>query len=187
MRALPLLAAACVATALVVVGCGGEDEPRAARAQPPVRLAVNAPADLATVREGRVAVQGTVSPARAAVQVLGRAADVTGGSFSATVPVEEGANVIDVIATAAGRAPAMTAIRVTREVRVEVPDLGGMQVEDAQEKLDEIGLTLEADEEGGGLLDELLPGEPTVCVQQPEPGAEVRRGSTVHVVVSETC
>jgi Glucodextranase, domain B/PASTA domain len=187
MRALPLLAAACLATALVVEGCGGDDEPRAARAQAPVQLDVSAPGDTATVREEQVAVQGTVSPARASVRVLGQAAEVTGGRFTATVPLEEGANVIDVIATAAGRAPAMTAIRVTREVPVEVPDLSGMTVGEAEEQLRDVGLELDAEEDGGGFLDDLLPGDATACMQRPEPGAEVRRGSTIRAVFSKGC
>jgi beta-lactam-binding protein with PASTA domain len=39
----------------------------------------------------------------------------------------------------------------------------------------------------GGLIEELLPGEPAVCEQDPEPGTEVRRGTTVRVEVSKSC
>jgi hypothetical protein len=187
MRALPLLAATCLAAAFVAEGCGGDGEPRAARAAAPVELELSAPADLAVVREEQVAVQGTVSPARATVHVLGQAADVTGGRFTATVALEAGVNVIDVIATAAGREAAMSAIRVTREVPVEVPDLDGMDAEEAQQELGDVGLELKVQEEPGGFIDELLPGDPAVCAQDPEPGAEVRRGTVVRVLISKGC
>ena len=40
--------------------------------------------------------------------------------------------------------------------------------------------------EGSG-LDQLLPGQPAVCEQNPSAGEEVRRGTTVHVEVSRSC
>jgi hypothetical protein len=184
MRARPplLLALACLCAA----GCGGDDQPRAERPPVPIELEVTAPADMAIVRSETVEVRGSVEPAGAAVRVLGRQARVSGGTFSAEVPLEPGANVIDVMATARGRAPAMTAFRVTRELPVEVPDLSGDEVPEVQKKLGAVGLQPEVTR-GGGLLDELLPGEPAVCEQDPEAGAEVRRGTTVHVVVSRSC
>jgi beta-lactam-binding protein with PASTA domain len=94
--------------------------------------------------------------------------------------------VIDVMATARGRGPALTAFRVTREVPVEVPDLGGLDVDAVQQKLGPSGLTADV-QQRGGLLEELLPGEPAVCEQDPQPGAKVRRGTTVHVVVGKSC
>ena len=81
----------------------------------------------------------------------------------------------------------LTALRVTREVPVVVPDLGGLEVGC---RGGEAGATPAwgADvEHGGGLLEELLPGEPAVCEQDPEAGAKVRRGTTVHVVVAKSC
>lgn len=186
MRPRPLVVASCLAAALVAEGCGG-DEPRAAPRLEPVRLEVSVPQDAAIARSDAIDVRGTVEPAGAAVRVLGKVAHVSGGgSFVASVPLRPGANVIDVIATARGREPSMTALRVTREVLVEVPDLGGMNVEELQARLDEAGLKAEV-EEGGGLFDELLPGEPEVCEQRPEAGSEVRHGSTVEVFVSKSC
>jgi beta-lactam-binding protein with PASTA domain len=91
-----------------------------------------------------------------------------------------------VMATARGRGPAMTAVRVTRELPVEVPDLDGLEVVEAQDRVAEAGLELEVTE-GGGLLDELLPGEPAVCEQDPSPGEQVRRGTTVHVEIRRSC
>jgi Glucodextranase, domain B/PASTA domain len=187
MRPRPLLAATCLAAALVAEGCGDDDPPQAARALEPVVLEVRAPSDAAVVRSEVVDVTGSVEPADAAVRVLGQVARVSsGGSFSAAVPLEPGANVIDVIATARGREASMTAVRVTRDMPVVVPDLSGLPVEDAQEQLDPLGLEFEV-ERDGGLLEELLPGEPAVCDQDPEAGAEVRRGTTVRVAISKRC
>jgi hypothetical protein len=138
------------------------------------------------VQSETVEVRGTVEPAGANVRVLGEAADVSGGTWSTQVPLNPGANVIDVIATARGRGSAMTAFRVTRELPVEVPDLDGLEVPDVEKQLSDAGLQVTVDERGG-LLDDLLPGEPVVCEQDPEPGTEVRRGTTVRVEVSRGC
>jgi PASTA domain/Glucodextranase, domain B len=187
MRPLTLLAAPCLAAALIAAGCGdGDDESRAARL-PIVQMAVSAPSDLAVVREAHVTVKGTVAPARAEVRVLGTPAEVMGGRFTATVPLEPGANVIDVIAEASGREPAMTAVRVTREVTVTVPELVGASEGEARERLEEVGLKIDVLEEPGGFLDELLPGGASVCHQEPRPGQQVRRGTTVSVVISKGC
>ena len=105
---------------LAVVGCGGDDPP-VQRALVPVVLEVAEPSDEAVVRADSVQVRGTVSPPGAAVRVAGRAAEVDGGSFAAKVALEPGANVIDVTATARGRAPALTALRVTRDCRSRCP------------------------------------------------------------------
>jgi hypothetical protein len=184
-RHVLVLACLCAAAA---TGCGGGNEPRRAqRPSPPVALQVNEPADMTTVRSETVEVKGTVTPAGASVLVVGQKAPVSGGgSFTATVPLEPGANVIDVMASAAGRTPALTAFRVTREVPVTVPDLGGKSEADVDRALAAIGLKPEV-EKGGGLIEDLLPGDPAVCQQDPSPGTQVRRGSTVHVVVSKSC
>jgi Glucodextranase, domain B/PASTA domain len=185
MRARALLIVAFLAAA-AAAGCGGDDNERAQRALVPVELDISAPADMAVVQSEAVEVRGTVEPAGANVRVLGEPADVSGGTFSAQVPLDPGANVIDVIATARGRGAAMTAFRVTRELPVEVPDLDGLEVPELQERLSDAGLRAEVDERGG-LFEELLPGEPVVCEQDPEPGTEVRRGTTVRVEVSRGC
>jgi Glucodextranase, domain B/PASTA domain len=179
-----ILLFACLAAA--AAGCGGDDGERAQRVPSPVVLGVSAPTDDSVVRSETVEVRGTVEPAGAAVSVLGQDAQVRSGTFTAVVALEPGANVIDVIATARGRGPAMTAVRVTRELPVPVPDLGGLTVEEAQERVGEVGLELEVTE-GGGLFDDLLPGDPAVCEQDPSPGEEVRRGTTVHVEVQRSC
>ena len=184
MRLHPVLVLACLAAA--AVGCGGDGGERAERPPAPVALDVGSPADDAVVRDENVEIRGTVEPADADVDVMGRAADVSAGVWSADVALEPGANVIDVMATARGRSPALTAVRITRELDVEVPDLEGLEVQEAQERVGEAGLELEV-EEGGGLFDDLLPGEPAVCRQEPEAGAQVPRGTAVRVVTARSC
>ena len=147
---------------------------------------MTAPSDNSIVRTETVVIRGTVEPARAAVRVLGTEDSVSGATFTAEVALEPGANVIDVMGTARGRAPAMTAVRVTREMPVEVPDLEGLEVAEAQGEVQVVGLELEVTE-NDGLFDQLLPGEPAVCEQSPAPGEEVRRGTSVHVEVSRRC
>jgi hypothetical protein len=178
---------ACL-TAAAVVGCGSDDgQKRAQRPATPVALRITSPGDMTTVRTETVQVVGTVEPAGSAVLVLGQKAPVSGGgTFRATVALEPGANVIDVMATASGRGPALTAFRVTREMPVTVPDLGGKTVDEVDAALDALGLHAEV-EKGGGLIEDLLPGDPAVCEQDPDPGTQVKRGSKVHVVVSKSC
>lgn len=184
MRARPVLVLACLAA--VAPGCGGGGEAAAPRALLPVELEVTAPSDLTVVDDDTVVVRGTVRPAGAGVRVMGLPAQVSGGSFEAAVPVEPGANVIDVMATARNRAATLTAVRVTRELPVVVPELVGLEVPDAEDELRDAGLTAEVREDGG-LFDGLLPGEPEVCEQDPEAGEEVRRGTAVTLTVAKGC
>ena len=81
---------------------------------------------------------------------------------------------------------ALTAFRVTREMPVTVPDLGGKSEADVDKALAAVGLKPEI-EKGGGLIEDLLPGDPAACEQDPSAGTQVRRGSTVHVVLSKSC
>jgi hypothetical protein len=53
-------------------------------------------------------------PADAQVQVVGRAARVSGGIFHADAALEMGENTIDVVATAEGADPVSTTVSVTR-------------------------------------------------------------------------
>jgi hypothetical protein len=99
---------------------------------------------------------------------------------------QPGANVIDVLATARGREPAMTALRVVRELPVEVPDLEDAEIAEAQERVADAGLQLEV-HESGGLFDDLFGGELAVCEQDPEAGELVRRGTTIVVAVARSC
>ncbi len=181
---MPLLS---VVTATVAVGCGSSSGGRtAAKAPSPVRMTVASPADLATTRSGTLTVSGSVTPADASVHVLGRPADVVAGAFTARVPLEPGANVIDLAATARGHGPALTALRVTREMPILVPDLSQLTPEDALARVAALGLRLRT-QDAGGLLEGILPGTAGVCAQRPDPGTEVRRGAEVLVLVAKRC
>jgi PASTA domain/Glucodextranase, domain B len=177
-----------LALLLALSGCsiGGGDDTADPPAQPAVRLDVSAPADTAVLHDESVDVSGSVDPPRSRVLVLGQPARVVNGRFSTRVPLREGANVIDVGASARGAASAWTAVRVVRESLVEVPDVGGESRDDAVSAIEALGLQADVREERG-ILDEFLPGEPRVCDQRPRPGAEVAKGARVRVTVSKTC
>jgi hypothetical protein len=180
--------AACVALLLLLLaaaaGCGGADRPATPRRA--VQLSVVAPGDAATVDADEVELRGRVAPSTATVTVLGREVEVSGGSFSTTVSLEEGANLIDVAASAPGRRPASTALRVVRQVPVEIPDVEGDEPEAAVEALEGLGLDVRL-RRGGGLLDSLLPGDVGVCSTDPDAGTKVRPGSAVTVEVAKVC
>ena len=176
---------ALIGAVLVLAGCGEADR-TAPKPKPPVKLQVSSPSDTALVLGSTVQVTGSVSPSTAQVQVQGRRAQVSGGRFSSEVPLEPGPNVIDVAATARNRSAALTAFRVTREQRVTVPDLVGAGVDDAERRIERRGLSLER-KRGGGFLDPLVPKGLGVCEQEPAAGSEVRRGTTVRVVVARAC
>jgi hypothetical protein len=75
---------------------------------------VSAPADGASVSTASVEVNGSFAgPADTTVTVNGNAASVSGGTFSATVPLTVGANVLTINATSAGVTATKT-INVTR-------------------------------------------------------------------------
>jgi hypothetical protein len=177
-RRLPLAAAAVCALA---GGCGRDAPPPA-----PVRLVVTAPNDMQVVRAANVELRGTVRPASADVTVGGRHATVSGGTFRATVALEPGTNVIDVLASAGDARPALTALRVRRRVSVPVPDLVGLLASDVKARLTGAGLKADA-QDRDGLFGRLLPGDPTVCATDPKAGTEVDPGTTVHVDVSRRC
>jgi hypothetical protein len=182
MRPGALIAA--LASIAVVSGCGGETP--SPKPQKPVQLTISSPLDAAVVQGATLQVTGTVSPPGARVRVQGRPARVSGGRFTSSVKLAQGPNVIDVAATARGRAAALTAFRVTREERVAVPDLAGLSVDDAQREAEQRDLELES-ERGGGFLDSLVPRRIGVCDQEPAPGTQVRRGTTVRVLVARAC
>jgi Glucodextranase, domain B/PASTA domain len=182
---VPGAAAVTAGLALALAGCGGGD-PAPGRPLQPVHVRITAPADEAVVRGGNVDVRGDVTPAVSEVTVLGRPALVTQGRFTAVVPLEPGVNVIDVIAAAPRRKPALTALRVTRDVLVTVPQLAGVEADELQRVLEPLGLRAEI-ERGGGILDALRQGEVAVCEQDPRAGTRVRRGRSVRVLVAKRC
>jgi hypothetical protein len=168
----------------LVGGCGAQDPPP--KPQKPVQLSVSSPSDTAVVQGATAQVTGTVSPPGARVRVQGHLAQVSGNSFTSTVTLDQGANVIDVSAAAGGRATAFAAFRLTRVERVSVPDFVGQSIDDAQKAADKLGLTLTT-ERGGGFLDPLVPRGLHVCDQSPSSGKQVRRGTTVQLLVARSC
>ena len=180
---LPALVAA-VALAALAPACG--DAPPPPRDEPLVELELASPADADVVRAETVEITGSVKPARATVQVLGREVAVDGGSFTTEVALAPGANLIDVAASANGRRPDFAAMRVVREERVPLPDVVGRDADTAQDQLEGMGLTVRT-LDAGGFFDPILPGDPTVCEMRPEPGAQVLPGSEVTVLVARDC
>jgi hypothetical protein len=177
-------AALALLVTLALAGCGGDAKP--APDPPAVRLTIEAPPDTSTVKEDSVELRGRVSPARASVEVGGEAAAVANGSFSKTVKLEQGVNVIDVSASMPGRSAAFAALRVTYDPRVTVPDLTGVVDDQAADKIDSLGLeaSLEA---VGGLFDELRSGPRRVCESDPPAGTVVDPGSGVTLKTAKRC
>ena len=152
------------ATALLAGACGGSDKP--APAAKPMRLALEAPGDGARVTTDSVTVSGTVTPASAEVRVRGERATVSGGRFRATVSLDLGTNVIDVMASSEGTSPAFAALRITRQKTVRIPDLAGASPEEARVELEDLGLLVTI-ERKGGLVERVVPGERGVCETDP--------------------
>lgn len=178
--------AVCLLALLALAGCGGGEDDERPKVLRAVQLELTGPQDAATVDGDAVQVTGRVSPGSAQVMVLGRQVAVSGGTFATEVALEEGANLIDVAAVAERRRPVTTAVRVVREVPVEIPDVVGDELDGAQGRLEALGLKVET-EEGGGLFDDLLPGDTGVCATEPEAGTEVKPGSTVTLRVARVC
>jgi len=177
-RRLPLAAAAvCV----LAGGCGGDGPPA-----PPVRLQITSPHDEAVVHDAQVELRGTVRPGTATVTVEGRRAAVSEGEFRATVALDPGTNVVDVMASAGDGRPALTAIRVRRRVTVEVPDVTGLVAADASDQLEALGLRVQVDDQDG-IFERLLPGKPKVCATDPDRGTSVEPGTSVRLLVSKQC
>jgi hypothetical protein len=65
----------------------------------PVRIEITEPADLATVSAPAITVRGTVAPANASVSVNDVPASVSGGVFTALVPLAQGRTVVTATAT----------------------------------------------------------------------------------------
>jgi hypothetical protein len=152
----------------------------------PVRLTLSEPADQSTVHTESVELHGDVRPHRASVEVRGTRAPVRGGAFTASVALEPGVNVIDVLASAPGARPALTAIRVRRQVVVTVPDLAGASPSDAEAQLHDLGLVGRT-KDAGGLFDELVPDDPVVCDSDPKAGDRADVGSTVTLLTARLC
>ena len=176
------LAALCLLVPLALVGCGGGSTPK----RSPVRLTVAAPGDGVRLMQDSVSVSGTVSPATASVTVEGKRVPVNGGSFDTEVKLVPGQNVVDVLAGAKGSAAAMTAVRIYRELMVEVPDVVGQKPSDAVDQLTAKGLKPHT-ENSDGSFDFFIPGSRTVCSTDPDAGSKVAPGTTVRVFTGKLC
>ncbi len=172
-----------LAIPLAVVACGGTPRPASG---PRVTLKLSAPGDAKSIRAESVRVQGTVTPGDASVEINGKAASVTGGTFTGEVQLDPGANVIDVAASAPGRRPDADAVRVTRDIRVEIPDVMGQASDDALKQLKGLGLDAQ-EQRSGNFLDRFFGGGDQVCELHPRAGELVDPGSTVTVVVAPDC
>jgi hypothetical protein len=184
MRRPFLLILATAASAALLAGCGaGSDAGTPLRS---VRLSVAQPGDADVVRGERVAVIGRVDPPGAVVTVRGQRAALRDGRFRADVALDPGTNVVDVLASAPGRRPAMTALRVGRQVTVTIPSLAGSLPGEAADRLATLGLDAEQDRRGG-VVELLLPGDAVVCGTDPPAGRRVDPGAVVRLVVSKRC
>ena len=113
---------------------------------------------------------------------------MSGGTFRAQVALEPGANVIDVIATARGRGAGDDGVpRDARDAGRRCPTSTGSRSQEVEERLVRRRAAAPTSPSAADLIEELLPGEPAVCEQDPEPGTEVRRGTTVRVEVAKSC
>jgi hypothetical protein len=151
-----------------------------------VKLELSSPGDGHMLRAETVDVTGTVAPLGATVTVAGRAATVDGSHFTATVPLQPGGNVIDVTASSPGHRPAADALRVIRDMRVQLPVLAGYEESDAFDRLKGLGLR-PLERRDDNWLDRLLPGTVGVCATHPRGGTLVAPHSRVTVVAAKKC
>ena len=172
-----------LALATAAAGCG-DSPPEAPRE--PVGLTLAAPPDGVTTREAGVRVSGSVAPVSARVLVGGRRVRVSGGRFATRVSLREGANVIDVGASAPGARATWRALRVVRRSRIELPDVLGLEIAPAVAKLEALGFDVRVSIDDG-LLDALRRRPRVVCRSDPDARSLVKPRSTVELVVSKTC
>jgi len=120
-------------------------------------VTLTSPEDGLVTSEGEVQVTGVVEPPPLAVEVNGVVASVSGGGFSATIPLREGVNMVVALATKPNGRTATGSIEVTRDliapiVRINSPRDGFVSVED------HIAVTGRVNDSVSG------PGEPQVTV-----------------------
>jgi Glucodextranase, domain B/PASTA domain len=186
MRTIRLLArpsalvGCLVAVAVAVGGCGTE------RPEPTIQLRITTPLDGTSVTDGSITVAGSVSPVGTTVLVLGRSVPVRRGSFSTTVPLSPGSNLVDVLAGADRARAAMTAVRVYRQVLVTIPNVDSDSPADAAKALEALGLHTRI-HNTDSLFDFLIPTSPAVCGTVPAANHRVLPGATVTITIAKTC
>jgi hypothetical protein len=188
MPAIPRVALATVAAvlcvALLAAGCGATAGPPAG---PPVRLKLSTPLDGSRVSTQSAIVSGTVSPARARVQVLGRSVRVASdGSFAIAIGLAPGTNLIDVEASVPRSRGAVAAVRVIRFLLVTVPPVAGESPTIASTALSALGLAVKV-QGSSDPLNFLFPGSTKVCSSSPAAGSRVDPGSTITIQTSRFC
>ncbi len=99
----------------------------------PVEVAIAAPGDGLITKDAEVQVSGTVGADVISVQVNGVAAPLAGTSFTATVPLREGINMLVALATKANGKTGTASVDVTRDivapvVRIDSPRDGFVSV-----------------------------------------------------------
>ena len=152
-----------------------------------MKLSLNSPADGARLEASVATISGVVSPRSARVLVTGKGVSPgADGSFSATVSLVPGTNLVDVIASAPHARPAMTAIRVVRYVLVRVPDVSGESPSDAAAAIRGAGLKPQLDGDSNPFAF-LLPFSERVCSQSPSGGEQVNPNSTVTIRLGKLC
>jgi hypothetical protein len=170
--------------ALALAGCGTAAGPPPG---PRVTLKLTAPADETRVSASSATIAGTVRPARARVEVLGRRVAVTAsGSFAISVGLSVGTNLIDVEASAPRSAGAVTAVRVIRYLLVDVPSVTGETPEAATTALRALGLAVNV-QGSSDPFNFLIPAATKVCASSPAAGARVAPGSTVTLKTAKFC
>jgi len=180
-----VLSRTVAAAAVVVALCAcGRAAPRHVA---PVRLTLSSPADESRVEASAATISGVVSPQSARVLVVGQ--DVkpgADGSFSTTVSLTPGTNLIDVIASAPHALPAMAALRVVRFVLITVPPVTGQSPTDAAAAIRRAGLKpqLQGDSDPFAFL---LPLSEQVCSQTPDGGKQVDPNSVVTIRLGKLC
>lgn len=184
LRAMWIPAASALCVVLGLAACGTAPGPPPG---PAITLALSRPADLSRVSASVVTVRGTVKPARARVQVLGRAVHVAAdGDFSTQVALSVGTNLIDVEASAPRSAGAVTAVRVVRFLLVTVPQVSGESPARAAAALKALGLEVKT-QSASDPLSFLIPAPVQVCATTPLAGARVDPGTTVTLHTSKLC
>jgi FlaG/FlaF family flagellin (archaellin) len=129
-----LAAGALIATALP--GCGGSDsDPPDKASHAPVRVTIET--EQFAVTHGSITeIEGTVAPPDATVEVEGLSAQVSGGTWTARVKLDElGENEIAVIASAQGRKGAeATTVLLSKQTKAERAATRAREARDAERR-----------------------------------------------------